>query len=93
MNRHRTWISRSATAVVLLSLCASPSVAVTGPDAVTRWNEHLVAVTTPPAVNRPNPEIAVVAAYMHIAMYDAISASRPAGFGTSFYGCLSAGCW
>jgi len=73
MNRHRTWISRSATAVVLLSLCASPSVAVTGPDAVTRWNEHLVAVTTPPAVNRPNPEIAVVAAYMHIAMYDAIS--------------------
>jgi len=73
MNRHRTWISRSATAVVLLSLCASPSVAVTGPDAVTRWNEHLVAVTTPPAVNRPNPEIAVVAAYMHIAIYDAIS--------------------
>ena len=40
---------------------------------MTAWNEHLVAVTTPPAVNRPNPEIAVVAAYMHIAMYDAIS--------------------
>ena len=73
MNRHRMWVSRVAAAVFLLCLCGSPGAAATGPDAVTRWNEHLVAVTTPPAVNRPNPEIAVVAAYMHIAMYDAIS--------------------
>jgi hypothetical protein len=73
MNRHWTSVSRAVAAGFLVSLCASPAAAVTGPDAVTRWNEHLVAVTTPPAVNRPNPEIAVVAAYMHIAMYDAIS--------------------
>jgi len=74
MNRHwtSTLISRAA-AGLLLSLHAGPAAALTGPDAVTRWNDHLVAVTTPPAVNRPNPEIAVVAAYMHIAMYDAIS--------------------
>src|SRR5262245_27806011 len=73
MNPHWTSGSRASAAVVLLSLCAGPAAAHTGPDAVTRWNEHLVAITTPPAVNRPNPEIAVVAAYMHIAMYDAIS--------------------
>ncbi len=66
-------VSRALAVVVPLCLCASTGAAATGPDAVTRWNEHLVAVTTPPAVNRPNPEIAVVAAYMHIAMYDAIS--------------------
>ena len=72
MNGHYSWVSRSAAAVFLLSLSTTPALA-TGPDAVTRWNEHLVAVTTQPAVNRPNPEIAVVAAYMHIAIYDAIS--------------------
>jgi hypothetical protein len=58
-----------------LSLGASLASALTGPDAVTRWNDHLLAVTAPdpPAPYRPNPEIAVVAAYMRIAMYDAIS--------------------
>jgi len=75
MSRHWTSVSRAAAAVFFLSLCASPAAAVTGPDAVTRWNEHLLAITAPdpPAPNRPNPEIAVVAAYMHIAVYDAIS--------------------
>lgn len=73
MNGHHTWVSRAAAVGFLLSWGASPASAATGPDAVTRWNEHLVAVTTPAAVNRPNPEIAVVAAYMHIAMYDAVS--------------------
>jgi hypothetical protein len=76
MNRHwtSTLISRAA-AGLLLSLHAGPAAALTGPDAVTRWNDHLLAVTAPdpPAPYRPNPEIAVVAAYLHIAMYDAIS--------------------
>src|SRR5215471_6315709 len=60
-------------AAAFLSLGADPTAASTGPDAVTRWNDHLLSVTTAPAVNRPNPEIAAAAAYMHIAMYDAIS--------------------
>lgn len=73
MNRHYTLVSRAAATIFLLSFCGSPAAAHTGPDAVTRWNDHLVAVTTPANVNRPNAEIAVVATYMHIAMYDAIS--------------------
>ena len=67
-------VPRAVAAVFLLCSCATAA-AATGPDAVTRWNDHLVTVTTPPppAVSRPNPEIAVGAAYRHIAMYDAIS--------------------
>jgi hypothetical protein len=42
-------------------------------DVVTAWNEHLLAVTAAASVNRPNPEIGAASAYMHIAMYDAIS--------------------
>jgi len=76
MNRH--WISpllSRGVAVFLLALCAGTAAAATGPDAVTRWNDHLLVVTVPPppALPRPNTEIIVVAAYMHIAMYDAIS--------------------
>jgi len=75
MNRH--WMSpllSRGVAVFLLSLCAGTAAAASGPDAVTRWNDHLLAVTAPPppALNRPNTEIIVVGAYMHIAMYDAI---------------------
>jgi len=79
MNRH--WISpllSRGVAIFLLSLCAGTAAAASGPDAVTRWNDHLLVVTVPPppapaSAARPNTEIIAVAAYMHIAMYDAIS--------------------
>jgi len=70
--RARTWLSGAIAAAVLF-LGAAPAAAPTPSDAVTNWNDHLLAVTTAPAVNRSNPEIAAAAAYMHIAMYDAIS--------------------
>jgi hypothetical protein len=63
----------SVVAAACLSLWAGTSAAATPPDAVTNWNDHLLAVTTAPAVNRPNAEVGVAAAYMHIAIYDAIS--------------------
>jgi len=67
--------SRAAAALVLFASCAGPAAAATPADAVTRWNDHLLAVTAPPppAASRPNPEIGAAAAYMHIAIYDAIS--------------------
>jgi hypothetical protein len=77
MNRHRlsALASRAAAALFLLALFAGPAAASTPPDAATRWNEHLLAVTAPPppAASRPNTEIGAAAAYMHIAVYDAIS--------------------
>ena len=76
MNEFRAQTRTLLTLVIaaaFLSLGADPTAASTPPDAVTKWNDHLLAVTTAPAVNRPNAEIAAAAAYMHIAMYDAIS--------------------
>jgi hypothetical protein len=71
-------LSRGVAAVFVLSFCAGPVAAETDPDAVTRWNDHLLFVTVPPppapaSAARPNTEIIVAAAYMHIAVYDAIS--------------------
>jgi hypothetical protein len=58
----------------LIALFLSLSAGASTPDAVTMWNDHLLVVTTIPAnVSRPNPEIGAVSAYMHIAMYDAVS--------------------
>ena len=58
---------------IVLGLCAGTAAAASGPDAVTYWNNVVVSATiagvTP---GRPNPETAIAAAYMHIAIYDAI---------------------
>jgi hypothetical protein len=69
MKRH--WKPRLLSAVIALVLSAWAGAA--SADVVTAWNDHLLAVTTAAAVNRPNGEIGVVSAYMHIAMYDAVS--------------------
>ena len=69
MNRH--WKSRLLSGVIALFLSLSAGAAAA--DVVTAWNDHLLAVTTAASANRPNGEIAVVSAYMHIAMYDAVS--------------------
>jgi hypothetical protein len=57
-------------AIAFLALTAGNVAA----DAVTDWNNVVVTVTingiTP---SRPNPETAIAAAYMHIAIYDAIA--------------------
>lgn len=66
-------VASGVIAAALLSLVVGVAAAATPPDAVTKWNDHLLSVTTTPAVNRPNTEIAAAAAYMHIAMYDAVS--------------------
>jgi hypothetical protein len=42
-------------------------------DAVTDWNNVVVTVTIGASPSRPNPETAIAAAYMHIAIYDAIA--------------------
>jgi hypothetical protein len=56
--------------MVVLGLFAGTAAA----DAVTDWNNVVVSATingiTP---SRPNPETAIAAAYMHIAIYDAIA--------------------
>ena len=69
MKRHRRPGLLSAVIALFLSLSAGAASA----DVVTAWNDHLLAVTAAPSVNRPNPEIGAASAYMHIAMYDAIS--------------------
>jgi hypothetical protein len=57
-------------AMTLLALCTGTAAA----DAVTYWNNVVVSATingiTP---SRPNPETGIAAAYMHIAIYDAIA--------------------
>jgi hypothetical protein len=67
MTRH--WKPRLLPGVIalLLSLWAGAASA----DVVTAWNDHLLAVTV--GAGRSNPEIGAASAYMHIAMYDAIS--------------------
>jgi len=65
------WKPRLLSAVIALVLSAWAGVA--SADVVTAWNDHLLAVTTAASVNRPNAEIGAASAYMHIAMYDAIS--------------------
>jgi len=50
-------------------LCLSAGTAAA--DVVTKWNHNVVAFTI--AAGRPNAESNAVAAYMHIAMYDAVS--------------------
>src|SRR4249920_3884385 len=67
----RHWKTRLLSAVIALFPSAWAGAA--SADVVTAWNDHLLAVTTAASVNRPNPEIAAASAYMHIAMYDAIS--------------------
>ena len=59
-----------AIALGVLLFCATGA-AASGPDAITRWNDTVVTVT----INggRPNPETAAAAAYVHLAIYDAIS--------------------
>lgn len=56
-----------AIALALHGLCASAAAA----DAVTDWNNVVIGVTI--GAGRSNPETGVAAAYMHIAIYDAIS--------------------
>lgn len=63
MNRYRV-----AVAISLLLLCSGTASAA---DAVTYWNDKVIGVTI--AGGRSNPETGVAAAYMHIAIYDAIS--------------------
>jgi hypothetical protein len=59
--------------MIFLGLSVGTAAAAAG-DAVTYWNNVVVSATitgiTPP---RPNPETAIAAAYMHIAIYDAIA--------------------
>jgi hypothetical protein len=45
-----------------------------GADAVTDWNNVVVSATIGATPSRSNPETAIAAAYMHIAIYDAIAA-------------------
>jgi hypothetical protein len=54
--------------MIFLGLCAGTAEA----DAVTDWNNVVVGATI--AAGRSNPETAIAAAYMHIAIYDAIAA-------------------
>jgi len=63
MNRYRVAVSIS-----LLLLCSGTASAA---DAVAYWNDKVIGVTI--AGGRSNPETGVAAAYMHIAIYDAIS--------------------
>ncbi len=56
-----------AIAISVLSLCATTSSA----DVVSDWNSFVVGFTI--SAGRPNPESGAAAAYMHIAIYDAIS--------------------
>ena len=61
-------VTRSgAIAMACLWLCAGTAAA----DVVTDWNNTVVGVTIGGA--RSNPETGAAAAYMHIAMYDAVS--------------------
>jgi hypothetical protein len=58
-------------AMTLLGLCTGTAAAAG--DAVTYWNNVVVSATiTGITPSRPNPETAIAAAYMHIAIYDAI---------------------
>src|SRR5262249_37547856 len=64
---------RAVIAPVFLGLCAGTAAGSSGPDAVTYWNNVVVSATIAGVVpSRPNPETAIAAAYMHIAIYDAI---------------------
>jgi hypothetical protein len=69
MTRH--WKPGVLLGVIVFFLSVSAGAA--SADVVTAWNDHLLAVTTAASVNRPNAEVAAASAYMHIAMYDAIS--------------------
>jgi hypothetical protein len=60
-----------AIALVVLLFCATSVAAASPDDAITRWNDIVVSNTI--ARGRPNPETAAAAAYMHLAIYDAIS--------------------
>jgi PAP2 superfamily protein len=57
-------------AMAFMWLC----VGTAGADAVTDWNNVVVSATVSATPSRPNPETAIAAAYMHIAIYDAIAA-------------------
>jgi hypothetical protein len=69
MKQRRIWkpmVSGTLVAAVL-SLWASAAAA----DVITDWNNNVVGLTI--AAGRSNPETGAAAAYMHIAMYDAVS--------------------
>ena len=53
--------------IALLSMATAAAAA----DVISDWNDHVVAFTI--AGGRSNPETGAAAAYMHIAMYDAVS--------------------
>jgi PAP2 superfamily protein len=57
-------------AMTLLGLCTGTAAAAG--DAVTDWNKTVVSATI--AGGRSNPETGIAAAYMHIAIYNAIAA-------------------
>jgi hypothetical protein len=59
-------IPRFVIAITVIGLCGGTAAA----DAVTDWNNVIVSSTI--AGGRSNPETAIAAAYMHIAIYDAI---------------------
>jgi hypothetical protein len=59
--------------MIFLGLSVGTAAAAAG-DAVTYWNNVVVSATiTGITPARPNPETAIAAAYMHIAIYDAIA--------------------
>jgi hypothetical protein len=73
-NKPATWrlrvICRTVIALIVLGLSAGTAAA----DAVTYWNNVVVSATiTGVSPSRPNPETGIAAAYMHIAIYDAIA--------------------
>lgn len=77
MTRHTTpsyaplGILRMVTIALVVPLFCATGAAASGPDAITRWNDTVVSKTI--AAGRSNPETAAAAAYMHLAIYDAIS--------------------
>jgi PAP2 superfamily len=74
-----SYVARCAAIALTCLACAASNAAA---DAITDWNKTVVNVTT--GAGRPNPETAAVAAYVHLAVYDAIVsiAGRYAPFAT-----------
>ncbi len=67
-------IRRSVIATIVLGLSVGTAAAAAD-DAVTNWNNVVVSATiTGITPSRPNPETGIAAAYMHIAIYNAIAA-------------------
>ncbi len=69
MKQRRTWTSVRSGVVAAAFFFAWASAA--SADVITDWNNNVVGLTI--AAGRSNPETAAAAAYIHIAMYDAVS--------------------